>query len=203
MATIGFGEALTAIHKFDPDEARDEHGRWSPSGVPVGGRSPEEENSLRAYQDTAYGRINRALLGRSEPTDETKAHIKNLDTLMARATLHQPTTLYRGMMDSARTFGDDSLVGKTVTYKNFLSTSSDETVAVDRSGINEEYAPGEKNPAMVLQITTKPGAHALDMNNAGGLPSMTHEHEILLDRGTSLRIDRIDHGERTIYATQV
>lgn len=200
--TIYLCVTVDGFGKYDPDEARDEHGEWTTGAVPSGGASEDEAGALNSYKNEKYDAINRLLSGRSRPSDdlaETKEAIAHIDAAMARSTITDPILLYRGMNDAAGRFADDRFVGKDITYPTFVSASKSETTA----NLFREDTGVDHTGSFIMEINAPKGTHAIDMDRTVPYDGQYSEREVLLDRGTKLHIDSIDRPGRTIYATVV
>jgi hypothetical protein len=141
--------------------------------------SPEVARSRDVYQ-SAFGQhfsINNALrTGTSNSTAEL--HLANLDSMFTDI-IPTDTVLYRG-----RSFADKREFtafmrgleeGATVSDAAFMSTTLDESTAVMFSGL------GQTKPSVVLEIRARAGSTTYRAIEGS-------EYEVLLPRGTELRI---------------
>ena len=123
-------------------------------------------------------------LGTKETTINNTA--KSLDEIIAGAPPLSATgiTVFRGMRGKRNELQDlrEALKnGETVTFKNFSSATTDLKVAQSASGMGRKII----GKPFVLKLTTKSG---LVIGKNGSLPV---ENEILLKRGTTIRVDKI------------
>ena len=173
---------------FDPDEPRDEEGKWTdgggdggggagPSaGTPEASASKKETDAILFYQGYDGNEINDDL--RKGDGGEHAEKIQALDSLMAKTGLKQATTVYRGVKDDVarqiQAAWAKSGRKATFTDKGFTSTSREEKDVGKYFGHN------------VIRINLKAGQHAIDVEqfhtlNAG-------EHEMLLPSGTKFKL---------------
>lgn len=209
---------ISKFRKIGPaDEARDDHGRWTAGSgdaraVPLGGLKKAESKALLGYQASGYEPINNFLMGTPRPETDFQGsfvydqktlnrHIRFLDAALARSTTSSDMTVYRGIHDLNGQFVDQRLVGQTITYPKYLSTSRSLDVAKERADANELAT------AKTMAIRVPRGTHAIDVNAAQGKTDETagfaSEKELLIARGARVRIDKIDKAARMIFATIV
>lgn len=217
---------------YSEDQERDDHGRWTDGGGVSDATEPSartrqdvmrEEgraaakhalDSLADYKNYSYRRINDSLRGTSPMTPETRADVKNIDSLF-KGEKERGLLLYRGDgaaisstlfekagIDPGRVSIDapveelnrvekmlnEKLVGAVFTDKAFVSTSRVEEPTINR------HVPGS------LELT-RYGAgglveiygrgKAIDVDNLSGF-SGSDEKEWLLQRGTKFEIEHVN-----------
>lgn len=168
-------------------------------GRVIGEISDAEMTSIKNYARTSYRTINPGLRYdwrpnfRGIPDDEEtilafKKEIENLDSVMARSYLSEDLTLYRGAR--SREFQNldideaEKLVGQTIQDKGFLSTSLDEDFA--RIGFSVDSVADQVG----FIIKAPKGTHGIDINGLKA-SQFTAEKEILLDRNTKFKINKV------------
>ena len=125
-----------------------------------------------------------------------KENIESLDSAVNSSSAGKDTLLYRSMPASAVA---DVKVGEIITDKAYLSTSKRHDVARDLLGITG-------GTDVVVQIHARKGTRGVDVNRALGKRSeYADQHEVLLPRGTQLRVTKMyDNGRfKTVYAEVV
>lgn len=132
-----------------------------------------ERAALEDYQGNSYYPLNEALRssGSFEPFSQMTALRKNLDSLMEKNRSTQAMVSYRGT-GPIPAF-EKLKPGEVVVDKGFVSTSADKERAFT---------------AQILMHITSPAGTKLAAVQTGG--TMDGEKEVLLARGTALRLDR-------------
>lgn len=185
---------------FDPDQARDQQGRWTNSG---GGLTGEAQAIVSSYKGTGYYDINSKLrsgkFGDLSSSQQTSVRALDHLTLQGRV---ESDTLYR-VVEGKRA-GDKYLrVGATVKDPAFLSTSTKESYA--HSAVRDAGARTSSTLTTIKIIGTKgtPGFD-LESHRIGGsiIKPMGNEGEYLLPRNTELKILQIDE-KRNVTAAIV
>ena len=171
--------------------------KWKPTNqapsVTVSGPVlPMETKAAAIYKGPLYWNINKILYHpRLEhnwgPSTEAqvKEAIANLDTLIAKHTLAEDATLYRGQHGLAakklidRITAGELKVGTVLQPKNFQSTSSSVAVAAD------DFAKktGVKQAGILFKIAAPKGTNAYSYND--------WEKEFLLPRNTKYEVTKI------------
>jgi hypothetical protein len=144
-----------------------------------------ERHAIYDYSGFGYLSINRSLRGEVASDAEIRQQVAALDKAIGKGTLTAETTLYRGT--SMRFLGDVK-PGSVMSDPAFLSTART-AAAADYFGSNA-----------MIRITAPRGTRAADVSHhAGG-----HEKEILLGRGTKLRVTSVGtEGGRTVINARV
>lgn len=166
--------------------------------------SPQHKQATRTYTTPVYREINGSLRKGSYASPAAKQAVAGLDSaFQATPPLDKPIVVHRGVRYYREVLGDLT-VGETIHDQGFMSTS------VDR---NQAYyyttKRGNISKAAFFNITIPPGARALSIlppSPPNLPPKYGTEHEVLLPRGSSLRIDRIvrnDQGVSFVDATVV
>ena len=192
------GRSLTA-KSFDPNQPRDDHGRWAGDGGGTDGvptdMSLMERVRLLQYVGSGSDWLNAGLHGGTASTEA-----QELKGLADRSTLSEPLTLYRG--GSAAEFADLK-PGDTVASSQFVSTSMDPAIAkqsADTAGVRSL----DGSSGWTAEISAPAGTHAIDVNKTLGEESpLPHEQEVLIGAGTAFHIDEVDPDAHTVKATIV
>lgn len=209
---------------FDPNQPRDEIGRWTDAGGGMAaqatelariargkslyhgdhaGLSERHWGSINHYVDSGYGRINRELAGTRAPSwgalegdDKAKlrSHIAHLDQAMERFTANQDFQVWRGGRDWDRAGWDNVAPGKELTFKTFLSTSMDERATAPF--LSDMGKLGDTH----YRILVPKGAHMLPVSAI--MPDTT-EGEIILPRNSKFVVDKIDKSTHEVWLRMV
>ena len=153
-----------------------------PKGNP-GNLTPEEFSALKAYGREDYAVLNSRL--RHEPYDKMpekyQEMTKNMDSAFTKQTpLASDTKVFRGV-NYGNAFGSakpDSLVGKVIEDKGFMST----TTSVDVAGTFGSTR---------LNIVVPKGTKVVNMAQTLQSVAAKQERELLLPRGTKLQITHV------------
>lgn len=166
--------------------------------VPAGWTNAQYESSAEAlddYRGIDYVGINGGL--RSGNVDSfAQQRIDGIDRAMAASRLKQDVLVYRGIRSPHKVFGNSwldssSKAGLTWTDNGYTSTTVDKRVTTE-AGFTDEH------DSALMRIVVPRGVSAVrlsDMAPAGtaALSSISHEAELLLDRGLTFRVVA-DHG---------
>ena len=140
----------------------------------------------------------RSGLSVSDMNDAEKKRLSLIDSAMKKSELLKEQILYRSVDASAvfdkdalkkirwGEYGDEDLqgfVGKTITDKGFMSTTTDKEIAFDWGDFTGSESP------IVLQLDTPSGTHGIDLRRFD--VEGEEQKEILLDRGLSYEITSI------------
>lgn len=131
--------------------------------------SPEEKEAQKAYSRTTYIAVNGQLRSGADLSPEVAESVGRLDSMMSKNRTTSPIVTYRG--GHTHQSYADLQVGEILHDKAYMSTSTD----------GRRAFPGE----FLFVITSPAGTKAAAINSH--TPS---EKEILLGRGTTLRLDR-------------
>lgn len=200
-------EFVRARLDYDPDQPRAENGQWG-EGSGQGRSSNQrrltgpEQFAVSDYKNTGYAHINESLRKETPVSESVRRQIDTLDRLINESTLDESAVLFR-VLDGKRV-GDRYLKpGVVVTDKGFLSTSTSEHAAMRAV----KDALGTVKTPTVIEIRAPKGSRALDMEGTRVGPSLVHgmgdEGEMLLPRGSSLRIISADRATRRVVAELV
>lgn len=172
--------------EFDPDQPRDERGRWTTS--PALTISERAEVAAYRYQ-SSYLEINDELR-QGNPSRATKVRAKELDTAIAKSAVPKETVVYRGTGNRAF---QTAKVGGIVVERGYSSTSRSQKEA-------EAWARYGKS---LLHVTLPAGHPALDTaKRVGRAPAgYGRERELLLPRDTAFKITRRE-GNRVFVTAQ-
>lgn len=211
-----------AYDAFDPNQPRDKNGEWTANGGGGGAaadltKSEHEaleprwgsitdkktranlQSAVATYTGSEYDEINAEL--RKPNNDWTtgpyQRTIRRLNTVFETAgqKLPRDTKLYRGVSEHR---WNDLKPGDVVTDPSFVSTAPDQKTA--------SYFSGEKGKMLHLTvpkgttvITPKFTKHVAMTGTDVDILGEGAENEVLLRRGTSFRVDRIDG--KNVHAT--
>lgn len=158
---------------FDPDEPRDDTGKWTSGGEFSRGKDSEARYSaVASYQGHGYKAINTALRGAGKISPKLQDTIKHLDNAVKSSIVKHALTVYRGV-SATKTFNPEMFVaGKTVTLKGFTSTTMNSKTA-------EDFVSGSKK-AVRFEIEVPKGAHALEIKSQEG--------ELILPRDAKFKV---------------
>lgn len=146
--------------------------------------SPDEAQLLYQYTDGAYKQINQYLYGgHAEGTPYGQAaqleqFVQALDDVFLGKELPIEFSVYSGL--SSRYNPQSFVVGQTYIFRGFVSTS----LAVERPKDTFTNAK-ETESKVTLQIDLKKGQKALYIDGVSSFPG---EQEVLLPRGSKLRV---------------
>jgi hypothetical protein len=196
--------AFLKRQKYSDDQPRDDQGQWTDGGgggteggstdTPVGvASSPEETAALDDYTDFGYAVTNGYLRGdqklaprNAQEEQEIQARVAALDRLIARETVAQQT-VWRGFVHPEFAANAKNLVGKTISDPAFTSTTRN-------PDLGKSYAYSNRGGVMFV-ITIPNGAHALTVPETNSVRKS--EQEMLLPRGASFHVSRVDYGTGT------
>jgi hypothetical protein len=187
-----------AVGKFDPDQPRDEEGKWTDGGGSggVGGSehvaqdrafTESEKEAIANYAGDWYQDINRRLRGeRLEEGDysehEVDQTIKALDSAMEKSTLKESMVVYRGM--DAEALGglqfNRDLPGTVITPGTFVSTSRSRAIAEEFAGYKNVTRP------VILELSLPKGIHALEPASVSNMDKRFQE--ITLNRKVKFKV---------------
>lgn len=157
------------------------------------GPSPAESDAIRRYQtdeDTHEG-LNSLLRGRdARPAEVRRLRpvLRGLDSILARAALPVPVTVYKGVRDRRDVLAPGVELPASVAQHAYLSTSLDRAIAV------RDFL-GDSPDAALLEIRAGAGVPALWLPPLGDR-DYAYESEVLFRRGTLLTLydQRADGG---------
>lgn len=193
---------------FDPDEPRDEYGRWTSVAPDLlnqysdwrslfGSASRAEQMAMGNYSLLGYKSLNERLRGkRPWHTDENgwDAETRDaLDAMMAKHSLPEDITVYRLMAYHPSWVGGGK-VGAVYTDLGFVSTSTMLPVL----GLPQDMS----GRTMVARINVPKGTRALWLGHR--YEHNRDEHELLLNRGLYFKITGVRQiGRTTEYSMDV
>ncbi len=156
----------------------------------IGGIGPNtaERGSLRIYSGPSYRSINGFLRGKIDDiTPRQNSAISNIDDVMNRTfVMEKETVTYRGMKLSPRTKVENYKVGQEFVDFGYVSSSKSARVA------SEFIGPSKRG--ILFRITNPKGTKALDMAQSASTTVFKKEAEVLLARGTKMKITHITDG---------
>ena len=153
----------------------------------------DEIAAFRYYTGLGYLRINARLRGDAQPDAQLEGAIERLDSALEKSTLKSDMVVFRGFprwySEYMRRTG--IAVGSILYDDAFLSTSTSEEVS---------KAFAEWPDGLLIRIVIPKGSKAMDLSPYSTKPD---EKEILLPRGTGLRIVRYDRQAKVLDAEVV
>lgn len=152
---------------------------WQKSSIDGPGHSDAARAAMKVYSGNDYGDINDAFRKGKPLQEKHESIVDNIDAAMEKSTVEKPLKVYRGI--SSMHFVAHLKPGAVFTDKAYMSTTVDGKVA------EKNFALGEGGA--VFHITVPKGAKALPMTSQGEFPK---EKEVLLPRGTSLKVKRVE-----------
>lgn len=141
----------------------------------------DQDDAIHRYSGIAHERINKGLRGEAALSDRSADVVARLDSL-PHERLEQPATLVRGLLTNPYRAGD------TVIEQAYASTTPTARVARDFSVRPEEGIEG------FMMYMRAPAGQRFFYGNED-------EVEMILPRGTRLRVDHVNEGAREIFAT--
>ncbi len=188
---------------FNPDEPRDEKGKWTAGSTSTSSPlTKEESKAVDLYKTEDFLPINKGLrigwdaarkeLGmdyetkkeENEALRRAKGSVKLLDSAIAKNTLVEDTVVYRAMTKFDGAVNHLNSGGKgAFTDKGFVSTSLDKKIA-------EELLTGG---GALVKITLPKGTHAVRILSEG-------QQEILLGRGMKFKLSVFGHKQGNYLA---
>lgn len=158
-----------------------------------------EQSSISAYTGSAYDNINKHLRFDTPLSFGNANHINNLDSALAKGTLHENIMLFRGLRNDDMYHGANTKyqVGGIISDKGFGSTSTN-------PNFSKAWASSKTNP-IYMRIKAPAGTHGgffniKDSSGSSLSTQGTKESEFLLPRDTKYSIDGISkEGNIVIY----
>jgi hypothetical protein len=194
-------EAPLTSGKYLRDELR---GLWPGARVIKGGEGlegldrdidfnhPEElatvkKFAIEQYKGGNYDHINQAVMGKEWDEkifskDMMNMITKDLDRVINNSTVNEDTVLFRGSQNVERNW--DELIGKSIRFNKYLSTSANEQVAKDFSSV--AGGAGVEVVGPVVEIMVPKGKRALSTSRTRGRPD--YESEVVLPRDAQFRV---------------
>lgn len=163
-----------------------------------------EQDGLRAYKDGAYTEINGGLRKNNGDVSKitqgwdpksTRDRIHAMDKGIAKAPpLEEPIVVYRGrlpngILDGFVAGNEKGLVGKEFVDHGYQSTSL-------KRGVGKAFKGSSKYPPSVGKITVPKGSKVAYLESGYEMG----EAEVLLPRGTKLRVTKVYKQDGTLYA---
>jgi hypothetical protein len=177
------------VAKYDQNEARDDHGRWTSGGGSLATSlkkelSADEKRAVSKYTEETYVEMNAALRGEAKAAGATAALTKAMASALKKSIVTAPGQVFRGINVDTSKFEE----GSTITVKGFISTSKDEAVAKMRAV--KRYTGWGGSAGTMLEINVGKGTRALDIDSSGA--EAASEREVVLDHNSSFRIRSVD-----------
>lgn len=184
---------------FNPDQARDEQGRWTDMQTGEEGSTPgrfvkgmsvskDEADTLVRYAVSSSA-WNNHLRGKGIHAKDPGANKARLDAMLARAPkLESDLTVYRMAPQQNIRVNRSGFISD----KAFMSTTSSREVAVSTFF---DYNQRAKN--VLLKITVPAGTRVLRLNSRrmGEYAGTEDEHEVILPRGSKLKMMGVDRSK--------
>jgi hypothetical protein len=201
---------------YSPDQPRGPDGKWASSGGGVNSSDPSahvkqsgmfNQNEYTALLSYATGSddMNAWLRGEGRWSSKWVEAVNHLDSALDKSTLAKDTVVYRGLQNPVVHDNAESLVGKELPIKNYQSTS------LDRDHVSRTFAqPTGKHSGplghllgrtpqsrdeVILEISAKKGAKALDLYQFGGFTGHAEEKELLFHRHGHYRVNSVHRDE--------
>lgn len=186
-------------------------GRFS-GGESVGGAFTDAETAaVTAYSDESYHAVNgllrnpdadmavmsgdkfpglsgKGMRGQERRKEFTEDLVSEMDSAMAKSSLGEDTTLYRGVTSTKSVFGVDNMeqvaIGTVFEDKAFVSTTKDfdrmKKFGTDGKRFGEEPA--------YFRVKAKKGQSSIDISAKNSSSAYAKEQEVLLPRGTRFKV---------------
>lgn len=149
--------------------------------------SDSEIAAVAYYSGSGYDRINGALRGTEPSSPMVEKAVGEIDKVLARSKIPENTIVYRGIKPPFSKKILAAKVGSVISDPGFASTSL-------KKSISSNFATTE---GAVLKILLPAGSPAYVMNGRGA-SHYPKEHEILLPRGSRLRVRSIAGNVMTV-----
>jgi hypothetical protein len=169
---IDFGADALAHGLDESREARDGATAYiqALNGTQETDRTPEEINAALYYAGSGFGEINSSLRLDREPSEKAADAIAQLDSAMAKSSLPDNVTVYRGMPTELLA---NLAPGDTITDNGFISTSLSARTAA-------AFAGPRDTDVVIAQIFVAAGSN--------GIAPQRGEAEIVLPRGSTFTV---------------
>lgn len=176
--------------KYDPDEPRDEQGRWTSGGFAsdrpnINSSTEGQRKAIRLWQSQGYKEFNNAVRrGDIKPNSSDAETLANLKSMIEASPLQQNETLYRGMTGYWAEQIGSLQAGDTFTDKGFVASSKDSNVAWGFSRFGGDQS-------LRLTILADAGTHALNIDefhNELTAPEGMTEREFIFAPNTSFEV---------------
>lgn len=171
--------------------------RWKSYDVQKQNLTDGEKRALEDYTRISHQNINAYLRGKLDKEslsyDKAKSDVKYMDSVFEKSSVATETagTVYRGVITESKKVSDSweskLKVGSIVTDKGFVSTS--ESVETAHSFSRNDYFVG-----VLYEIKIPAKTKIL-----GGSES---ESEVILNRGTQMKVTNVTVRERELYVGQ-
>lgn len=149
----------------------------------------DEQRELRDYQYSYHRDINGMLRNDEEIVGDWRVMVDEIDRAIARGVLSRDVVAYRGFSGDYLADNLDDLVGGTITDNGYTSTSLDPSIG-DKF---RRWAAEEGKTPIIAEIRAPKGTRGAYMpvlrdTSEDGYEYYKNEYELLLPRGTTLRI---------------
>jgi hypothetical protein len=118
--------------------------------------------ALTKYTGDDYVNINNSLRGLETLSADNEETVNIIKSILSKASLPEDMTLYRGTsteaLGSLKNLSPEELIGKTFTEPDFMSTSTESTVA-----------KGTFSGNMQIEIAASQGSHGLDISSISNM----------------------------------
>jgi len=184
--------------KFDPDEPRDEQGKWTDGGGDGGDgstggaeKNPKIRDAFENYDNVGYEKVNEELRS-GKLKGEAKETVETMDQAFAKASLAKDATAYRYF--GPKTYAKLSKLeaGAVFQDKGFVSTATSLKGAQDFAKWHATAVLGkprlaEQEQGKIVTINVPKGSKAVSMTDFVD-EAKNGEKELLLNRGTQFRV---------------
>ncbi|AIG27266.1 lethal factor domain protein [Brevibacillus laterosporus] len=158
---------------------------------------PEQKSAIQLYTTQNYKTINKGLRENDLPLDKIK-EVRDMSKALAKSPLSEAGTVYRKVgkdalgIDITTNFKNENVVEK---LKNQLEGSIREEKAFLSTSVANHFSESFDAKTVLVKINIPEGTHAAYI--FGDLATYQGESELIIDKGSSYRIDKIDTYEYT------
>ncbi|AYK08665.1 ADP-ribosyltransferase [Brevibacillus laterosporus] len=158
---------------------------------------PEQKSAIQLYTTQNYKTINKGLRENDLPLDKIK-EVRDMSKALAKSPLSEAGTVYRKVgkdalgIDITTNFKNENVVEK---LKNQLEGSIREEKAFLSTSVANHFSESFDAKTVLFKINIPEGTHAAYI--FGDLATYQGESELIIDKGSSYRIDKIDTYEYT------
>ncbi|GIN99857.1 hypothetical protein J5TS2_05260 [Brevibacillus halotolerans] len=158
---------------------------------------PEQKSAIQLYTTQNYKTINKGLRENDLPLDKIK-EVRDMSKALAKSPLSEAGTVYRKVgkdalgIDITTNFKNENVVEK---LKNQLEGSIREEKAFLSTSVANHFSDSFDAKTVLFKINIPEGTHAAYI--FGDLATYQGESELIIDKGSSYRIDKIETYEYT------
>ncbi|OAJ75335.1 lethal factor domain protein [Brevibacillus sp. SKDU10] len=158
---------------------------------------PEQKSAIQLYTTQNYKTINKGLRENDLPLDKIK-EVRDMSKALAKSPLSEAGTVYRKVgkdalgIDITTNFKNENVVQK---LKSQLEGSIREEKAFLSTSVANHFSESFDAKTVLVKLNIPEGTHAAYI--FGDLATYQGESELIIDKGSSYRIDKIDTYEYT------